>query len=147
ACTKIVRELGLRVRLMQPPVRQPLGDRRALDVWKRQSRWAQLRRASFPVFFALEILSGSVLPLVAVMSLALLAGASLVASAAAFLTTWYGAEWLMTVKVQWHHSSRTLLCCMFRDLMLPCLYLNGWFGRSFQWRGNDMRAVENARLS
>ncbi len=27
ACTKIVRELGLRVRLMQPPVRQPLGAR------------------------------------------------------------------------------------------------------------------------
>ena len=25
ACTKIVRKLGLRVRLMQPPVRQPLG--------------------------------------------------------------------------------------------------------------------------
>ena len=39
----IVRELGLRVRLMHPPVRQPLGLRRAADVWKRQRRWARLR--------------------------------------------------------------------------------------------------------
>jgi hypothetical protein len=36
---------------------------------------------------------------------------------------------------------------MLRDLMLPLLYANAWFGRSFEWRGNDLRAVENARLS
>src|SRR5262249_45951599 len=40
ACTKIVRNLGLNVRLMQPPLRQPLGFRKAADVWKRQRRWA-----------------------------------------------------------------------------------------------------------
>lgn len=147
ACTKIVRELGQRVRLMQPPVRQPLGYRRALDVWKRQSRWARLRRASFPAFFALEIFSGSMLPLAAVIALAWLVQAPLATVIAAFLAVWYGAEWLMTVRVRWHHSSRTVLCCMLRDLMLPCLYANAWFGRTFEWRGNDMRAVENARLS
>jgi ceramide glucosyltransferase len=147
ACTKIMRGLGLRVRLMRPPVRQPLGHRRALDVWKRQSRWARLRRASFPGFFALEILSGGLPPLAAMLALAWLVEAPLAVSAAIFLAVWYGAEWLMTVKVQWHHSSRTLLCCMLRDLMLPLLYANAWFGRSFEWRGNDMRAVENARLS
>jgi ceramide glucosyltransferase len=147
ACTKIVRGLGLRVRLMQPPVRQPLGYRRALDVWKRQSRWARLRRASFPAFFAVEILSGSMLPLAAVIALAWLVQAPVVTSVAAFLAVWYGAEWLMTAKARWHRSPRTVLCCMLRDAMLPFLYANAWFGSSFEWRGNDMRAVENARLS
>lgn len=147
ACTKIVRDLGLRVRLMQPPVRQPLGYRRARDVWKRQSRWARLRRASFPFFFALEILSGSLLPFSAWITLAVLSDMSLLPAAAAFLGVWYGAEWLMTIRAQWYHSSRTLLCCVLRDLLLPFLYLNAWLGRDFEWRGNDMRAVENARLS
>ncbi len=62
ACTKIVRNLGLRVQLMEPPVRQPLGFRRAVDVWKRQRRWARLRRASFPLYFSVEIFSGSLRP-------------------------------------------------------------------------------------
>ena len=107
ACTKIVRDLGLRVRLMQPPVRQPLGSRRAIDVWKRQRRWARLRRASFPAYFALEIFSGSMLPLACVIALAWLTQAPLLASVAVFLGIWYGAEWLLTVKAQWHRSSRS----------------------------------------
>ena len=147
ACTKIVRDLGLRVRLMQPPVRQPLGARSAVDVWKRQRRWARLRRASFPGYFALEILSGSMFPLACVLALAWLTQAPLLASVAAFLSVWYGAEWLLTVKGQWHRSSRSLACFLLRDLMLPVLYANAWLGRGFEWRGNDMRAVENARLS
>jgi ceramide glucosyltransferase len=147
ACTKIVRDLGLRVRLMHPPVRQPLGSRRAIDVWKRQRRWARLRRASFPAYFALEILSGPMIPLAGVIALAWLVQAPLTACAAAFLGIWYGAEWLLTIKAQWHRSSRLLACFLLRDLILPVLYANAWLGRGFEWRGHDMRAVENARLS
>jgi ceramide glucosyltransferase len=36
---------------------------------------------------------------------------------------------------------------MLRDALLPVLYVNAWLGRGFEWRGNDMRAVESARLS
>jgi ceramide glucosyltransferase len=147
ACTKIVRDLGLRVRLMQPPVRQPLGSRRAIDVWKRQRRWARLRRASFPGYFALEIFSGSMFPLACVIALAWLTQTSLLAPVAVFLGIWYGAEWLLAVKAQWHRSSRSLVCFLLRDLMLPILYANAWFGRGFEWRGHEMRAVENARPS
>jgi ceramide glucosyltransferase len=147
ACTKIVRNLGLRVRLMQPPVRQPLGLRRASDVWKRQRRWARLRRASFPFWFALEIFSGALAPLAAVIAAALLAGLPAVAPALAFLAVWYGAEWLLSVKAGWHTSRWSVATFMLRDLMLPVLYSNAWLGRGFEWRGNDMRAVEGARLS
>lgn len=147
AFTKIMRERGLRIRLMQPPLRQPLGYRRARDVWNRQSRWARLRRASFPGLFALEILSGSLPPLAALVALAGLTQMPVTACVAAFLAVWYGAEWRMIVKAGWHHSPRGLLGCLLRDAMLPALYVHAWLGRSFEWRGNDMRAVENARLS
>ena len=47
ATTKLVRDLGLRVRLVDAPFEQPLGYRSAGEVWARQLRWAQLRQASF----------------------------------------------------------------------------------------------------
>jgi len=147
ACTKIVRNLGLNVKLMQPPVRQPLGFRRAADVWKRQRRWARLRRASFPFYFSLEILSGGVPPAIAVVALAMLSGISVLPLLVAFLGLWYGAEWLLAAKAGWHHSRWSMATYMLRDLMLPVLFVNAWLGRGFEWRGNDMRAVESARLS
>ena len=67
ASTKIVRRHGLaRAADATPPVRQPLGLRSAAEVWKRQRRWARLRRASFPLHFAPEIFSGALVPALAV---------------------------------------------------------------------------------
>lgn len=147
AFTKIMRKRGLRIRLMQPPLCQPLGYRRARDVWNRQSRWARLRRASFPGLFALEILSGSLPPLAALVALAGLTQMPVLLYVTAFLAVWYGAEWRMIVKTGWHRSPRGLLGCLLRDAMLPALYVHAWLGRGFEWRGNDMRAIENARSS
>lgn len=65
AATKLVRGLGLRVRLVRQAFSQPLGRRSLSQVWHRQLRWARLRRATFPACFALEIFSGSLLPLLA----------------------------------------------------------------------------------
>jgi ceramide glucosyltransferase len=49
ATTKLVRAAGLRVHLVDAPFEQPLGRRRAGEVWARQLRWARLRRVSFPL--------------------------------------------------------------------------------------------------
>jgi ceramide glucosyltransferase len=147
ASTKIVRRQGLRVRLVDPPVRQPLGLRSMKDVWKRQRRWARLRRASFPLYFAPEILSGSLAPLLAVLFVAWQFGVSLPGSALLFAILWYGAEMMLLVKARWHVSRHSLASAILRDLMLPVLYVNAWGGSRFEWRGHDMRAVESARLS
>ena len=48
---------GRRVHLVAAPFEQPLGRRTASEVWSRQIRWARLRRVTFPLFFAPEILS------------------------------------------------------------------------------------------
>src|SRR5262249_59960885 len=63
AATKIVRDAGLKVRLIDRPLAQPLGHRGAREVWNRQLRWARLRRASFLLYFLPEILSGGLLPM------------------------------------------------------------------------------------
>ena len=47
AATKIVRGAGLKVRLVDRPLAQPLGRRSASEVWHRQLRWARLRRGEF----------------------------------------------------------------------------------------------------
>ncbi len=56
AATKIVRGAGLKVRLIDQPLAQPLGRRSGAEVWHRQLRWARLRRASFLLYFLPEIL-------------------------------------------------------------------------------------------
>ena len=58
ASTKIVRQQGLRVRVVDRPFPQPLGFRTVAQVWHRQLRWARLRRDTFMLYFLPEIFSG-----------------------------------------------------------------------------------------
>ena len=55
AATKLVRPWGRRVRLAGPSFKQPIGERSASRVINRQTRWAQLRRLTFPDYFFPEI--------------------------------------------------------------------------------------------
>jgi ceramide glucosyltransferase len=88
ASTKIVRGAGLRVRLTNPPFGQPLGRRGMTEVWRRQTRWARLRRHCFPLYFAPEILGGAVFPLIAAGYLASASGLSVSGTVAAFTLLW-----------------------------------------------------------
>src|SRR5271154_6298166 len=65
AATKLINAQGLNAHLVDQPFQQPLGRRRLKDVWSRQLRWARLRRATFPFFFAPEILTTSLLTFLA----------------------------------------------------------------------------------
>src|SRR5580700_12255391 len=62
ASTKLVRRQGLAVNLVDSPFEQPLGYRGLRDVWMRQLRWARMRRKTFPLFYAFEIVAGAALP-------------------------------------------------------------------------------------
>ena len=84
ASTKVVREAGHKVRIVDAPFPQPLGQRALIDVWKRQARWAQLRRASFLTFFLPEIASGALPPLLAAAFLAFALGLPLAATVLGF---------------------------------------------------------------
>ncbi len=65
AATKLVRRARLRPRLAAGPFDQPLGRRAWSEVWGRQARWARLRRATFPLFFAPELFTSGLLAIVA----------------------------------------------------------------------------------
>ncbi|SON56279.1 hopanoid biosynthesis associated glycosyl transferase protein HpnI [Hartmannibacter diazotrophicus] len=137
ASTKVVREAGKRVRLVRRPFVQPLGQRTLGEVWLRQLRWARLRRASFPLFFAPEVIAGGFFPLCALAALAILgyvpAGAPVLAA-----VLWYGAEAALARFMGWPVSLRMFLAFLVRDMMLPVLWLAAIFGSDFSWRGNAM---------
>ncbi len=144
AATKIVRDAGLRVRLVDPPARQPLGYRSLRAVWQRQSRWARLRRATFPLFFAPEILSGPALPLVAVIVLAWPFDGALGPAILLFAAVWYGSEYALASAAGWP-VSQFLGTALTRDVLLPALWVDAWAGNSFEWRGTSMQAREPGR--
>ncbi|ACL62097.1 ceramide glucosyltransferase [Methylobacterium nodulans] len=146
AATKLVRAAGRRVHLVGAPFPQPLGRRRAAEVWARQLRWARLRRVTFPLFFAPEIGIGAVIPLVTGFLAA--GGAPGLLAACAVGAAWYGAEWGLAARNGWHRSWRWPAACLARDLMLLAVWLAAWVARDIVWRGNamDIRTKPAARL-
>lgn len=141
AATKVVRGLGLHVRLADGAFPQPLGRRTAAQVWGRQVRWARLRRATFPGFFALEILSGLAAPILCFVFAAWVLqmdSLRVLAVAAAYVAVWLAAEAWLAAAVGWHLTWRSPLLWLLRELLLPALLLQAWLGKSLRWRGNAM---------
>jgi ceramide glucosyltransferase len=143
AATKVVRGLGLKVRLADGAFRQPLGHRTAQQVWGRQVRWARVRRATFPGIFRLEILSGLAAPLACfafacwVMEWDSL---DVLSVAGAYVGVWFAGEAWLTAALGWHLTWRSPLLWLLRELLLPILLVQSWLGKSLSWRGNDLTA-------
>jgi ceramide glucosyltransferase len=144
AATKIVRGAGLKVRLVDRPLAQPLGRRSASEVWHRQLRWARLRRASFFMYFLPEIVSGGVLPISCAAILASALGWPVLVCAAGFSAIWYGVEMALAAAAGWHVSPLHPLYGLLRDLMLPALFVGALRGNDFVWRGNAMASRTDA---
>jgi ceramide glucosyltransferase len=138
AATKIVRELGLGIRLVSHPFVQPLGYRSASAVWQRQVRWARLRRKTFPWFFVPEILVGVVPPITLWSAIAIAQGWSVIVTIALVALTWYSAEALLARCAGWHFSLRSIAACILRDALLPVLWICAWARDDFEWRGTLM---------
>ncbi|TIP98053.1 MAG: ceramide glucosyltransferase, partial [Mesorhizobium sp.] len=138
AATKLVNGLGLRVNLVASPFEQPLGSRTFGEIWSRQARWARLRRVTFPLFFAPEILIGAAPPLVLALVAAAGAGFSLSATAVAVLMVAYLPECALASAKGWHLSLRMIPAMVARDVMLPAIWVRGWLSGAVDWRGNTM---------
>jgi ceramide glucosyltransferase len=108
-------------------------------------RWARLRRRTFPGYFALEILSGLLAPLAALS----LAAAGLELEVAplvvAYVAVWLAAEAWLAATAGWPVSWRTPLMCLLRELLLPALWVQAWFGNSLSWRGNNMTVARDTQ--
>jgi ceramide glucosyltransferase len=137
AATKVVHRAGHRVSLVRNPWPQPLGYRAVSEIWKRQLRWARLRRATFAPLYALELASGGFLPLVLAAILVAITPAMWPLLIGLFVA-WYGAELILAARLGWPVSPRIALMMFARDLSLPLLWIAGWTGNTFVWRGNAM---------
>lgn len=146
ASTKVVRAAGKRVRLVDCPFGQPLGRRTAGEVWRRQLRWARLRRASFKHCYAPEILSSGILPMLLGGVAAGLAGLSPFAGAATLATLYYGGEAALVYAARWPLSLHSPLVWLLRDAALVPLWIAGWFGNDIVWRGNQMDLADDVLL-
>ena len=146
AATKIIRQTGRRVKLVDRPFQQPLGSRSARVVWSRQLRWAQLRRQSFPIQFAPEILTGVFPPLIAAGFAASILDWPVVATMAALLCFWLTCEAWLAHRARWHLSWRSPITWLLRDSMLIGIWATAWVRQSYTWRGNQ-RAIEPVRSS
>jgi ceramide glucosyltransferase len=147
AATKIVRTHKLNVHLVDRPFEQPLGPRTLRQVWDRQVRWARLRRATFQSFYLPELFAGGLFPLLTASIATRAFGVDLLLASLAFAAIWYGAEALLNWAARWHLSAVSPLAWMLRDLLLPGLWLQGWIGDTFVWRGNDMRVRPTGNAS
>jgi ceramide glucosyltransferase len=145
ASTKVVRKLGLRVRIVDRPFLQPLGRRTASEVWRRQLRWARLRRDSFKSLFGLEVFAGIVPALVAGAIAAGAADLPIMPCLLALGAIWYAAEAWLCLVAGWQLSRRSPLIWLMRDLLLPVLWAASWLGRDFVWRNTPMRIADRGR--
>jgi ceramide glucosyltransferase len=143
AATKAVRKLGLSACLVDAPFGQPLGVRTFKQVWDRQTRWARLRRVSFPGCFAAEILTGSLLPLAAAVLVAEAMEVPAAALAAALAVLWLGSEALLARAAGWHLSPWSPLAWALRDALLPLVWLHAWLNDSYAWRGSEVRTADS----
>lgn len=142
ALTQIARRAGRTVALIPGPAAQALGHRSFAEVWRRQLRWARLRRASFPALYALELSCGALLPVAA----AALAGARLDLPwlAPAFAALWWGAELAFARACGWPVSAPALVA---RDLWLPFVWAAGWGGGAVRWRDTAIPLGKSARAA
>lgn len=138
AVTKIVRDAGLRIRVLPRPFLQPLGIRKAREVWDRQVRWAKLRRKTFPIAFLAEPLSGSVLPLISAAIVAYAFSLNVGLVVALMAVCWFGLELALARLVGWHSSRTLLFSILLRDISLPFLWIAAWVSDGFEWGGQQV---------
>jgi Glycosyl transferase family 21/Transposase DDE domain len=124
AATKLMRSLGLRATLVDAPFGQPLGERTARQVWARQTRWARLRRMSFPGCFAAEVLTGCLPSLAAAAFAADALDVPAVALVVALAAIWLGSEALLARTAGWHLSLCSPFAWLLRDTLLPLVWLH-----------------------
>jgi ceramide glucosyltransferase len=144
AATKLVRDAGLKVALVDRPFGQPLGPRSLRAIYQRQTRWARLRRASFPAMYAPEILAVSFLPILAGAYAARDFGFEPWTAAALVAALWHVPETAMNGALRWPTSFASPLAYLLRDLILPVIWIDGWLGDDFVWLGNSMTVRESS---
>ncbi|MBB4200652.1 hypothetical protein CCR94_00095 [Rhodoblastus sphagnicola] len=138
AATKLVRAAGMKVALVDRPFGQPLGHRTLRAIYQRQTRWARLRRASFPRMYAPEIIVGSVVPMLAGAYAARDFGFEPWTAAGMVALAFAVPETLANLALRWPTHWVSPLAIIARDWVFAVVWIDGWLGDDFVWLGNSM---------
>lgn len=128
---KAVRDMGLKVRLLDRPVWQPVGERTLKTVRMRQVRWARVRRLGLPWIYVLELINGSHIQLL----LCWLAFGSWPIFGVYFIS-WYVTEWWVAHSAGWSRGVKDVPLWLLRDLLMPALWVAGIWSSGYDWRGS-----------
>jgi ceramide glucosyltransferase len=139
---KIIIAAGLKIRFVDMPFEQPLGSRKALEIWSRQVRWARLRRVTFPGFFAPEPLAGAFVPFLLIGIAAYGYDWNPVPVVAAFAAILYGAELLLARVAGWFVNWASPIAYIVRDLGFPAMWITACLFDDFTWHGKTMSVKE-----
>jgi ceramide glucosyltransferase len=142
AATKMAQYRGGRVALIAPPFAHPVGARTFELVWKRHSRWAKLRRATFPLLFAGEIMTGSVPAILAAGLAAWFAGLTPAVIALPMIVVWYLPEAWLAWRCGWALRPISPLAWLLRDCLMPAIYVAAWANDEFVWNGHRMNGAK-----
>jgi hypothetical protein len=89
-----------------------------------------------------QIVAGAALPCLAAAYAASMLDVNVAAATLGVALAWYGPEALLARLNRWHFSWRVPLLFVFRDLMLPVIYIDAWVTDEFVWHGNEMTMRE-----
>jgi ceramide glucosyltransferase len=142
AGSKIVAAAGLKIRFVDMPFEQPLGARKALDIWSRQVRWARLRRVTFPGYFAPEPIAGAFVPLLLIGIAAYGYDSNPVPVVAAFAALLYGAELILARSAGWFVNWASPIAFIVRDIGFPAMWITACLFDDFTWHGKAMSVKE-----
>jgi ceramide glucosyltransferase len=139
---KIVSAAGLKIRFVDMPFEQPLGPRKALEIWSRQVRWARLRRVTFPGFFAPEPLAGAFVPFLLIGIYGYAYGLNPIPFVGAFAAILYAAELLLAWRAGWFVNWASPIAYIVRDLGFPGMWTTALLFDDFTWHGKSMSVKE-----
>ena len=137
AATKLAHRCNTTIELVGPPFAHPVGRRSMKAVWSRHTRWARLRRATFPFLFATEIVTG-ICPAFFALAYMLRLADWPMPLAFALIPMWYVPEYALALFSGWHMSLKSPFAWLLRDLMLPAFYTAAWSSTDFVWNGHQM---------
>lgn len=138
AVTKLVRRAGLKTRLIDRPVDQPLGVRSFGQVWDRMSRWARLRHASFPAIYALEWAMTPWVPATLAAVVASWHGFGAASGFGLVLVYWYGVEFALAKGAGWPWRLQSFAAALARDLMIIAIWPLPFVSSRYVWAGQKI---------
>ena len=137
-----IRRLGLRIKIMQEPIYQYIGDYSLKEFWLRHLRWGRIRKSQAPIAFFIEPWLGA---LVSGGMGAWIVPECFGVSKALFLAIHFGVWFLCDLAILVSFEKKLSLDCLWfwllREILAFPLWLHIACGSHILWRGNRLQIL------